>query len=180
MLQTLANLYLKEESEQNESIMARPNPELIGALRRTADKLKNGAPYQWGHMGSCNCGNLAQELTPYSKAEIHHFAMRNSGDWTEQVNDYCATSGLPMDILIADLLTKGLSTEDLQHLERLSDPEVLRRLPLEHRYPNHNHREDVIRYMMAWADLLEEQYLAKTNLPEEVLEETRALQEAHR
>ena len=152
--------------------MARPHPELIGALRRTAKKLQTGAPYQWGHMGSCNCGNLAQELTHYSKADIHRFAMRNSGDWTEQVNDYCSTSQLPMDLLISDLLTKGLSIEDLQNLERLKDPEVLQRLPKEHRYPKHNVRDDVVRYLNAWADLLEEKYLESTPLPQEALETT--------
>ncbi|HAA16586.1 MAG TPA: hypothetical protein DCE41_34710 [Cytophagales bacterium] len=149
--------------------MARPTPELIGALRRTANKLESGAPYQWGHMGSCNCGNLAQELTEYTKAEIHHFAMRNHGDWTEQVNDYCATSGMPMDLLISDLLQHGLSIEDLKNLERLGDRAVLKRLPEEHRYPNHNKREDVVRYMKVWADLLEEEYLAKTKVPSQVM-----------
>jgi len=149
--------------------MARPNPDLISAMRRTANKLQTGAPYQWGHMGSCNCGNLAQELTQYSKAEIHHFAMRNHGDWNEQVNDYCATSGLPMDLLISDLLMHGLSIEDLKHLERLSDREVLKRLPAEHRYPEHNKREDVVRYLNAWADLLEEKFLAVARVPEQAI-----------
>ena len=57
--------------------MARPNLDLIAALRRTARKINDGAPYQWGHMGSCNCGNLAQELTKLTKAEIHAHALAN-------------------------------------------------------------------------------------------------------
>jgi hypothetical protein len=65
--------------------MAHANPELIQALRRTAQKLSIGNPYQWGHMGSCNCGNLAQELTQLTKAQIHEFAMQGRGDWREQV-----------------------------------------------------------------------------------------------
>ena len=36
--------------------MATANPELIAALERTASKLQQGASYQWGHMGACNCG----------------------------------------------------------------------------------------------------------------------------
>ncbi|WP_342626366.1 hypothetical protein [Belliella baltica] len=63
--------------------MARPSVELISAFRRTIDKLKNGAPYQWGHMGACNCGNLAQEITEFSKGEIHQDAMQRYGDWNE-------------------------------------------------------------------------------------------------
>jgi hypothetical protein len=47
--------------------MANPNPELIAAIEKTVSKLKNGSPYQWGHMGACNCGNLAQELTKLEK-----------------------------------------------------------------------------------------------------------------
>ena len=40
--------------------MAKATPVLIEALRKTAKKLEKGARYQWGHMGCCNCGNLAQ------------------------------------------------------------------------------------------------------------------------
>jgi hypothetical protein len=146
--------------------MAIPNTELIAALRQTARKLANGAPYQWGHMGSCNCGNLAQELTKLSKAEIHTHALAvGRGDWNEQMNDYCPTSGLPIDTLIAEMLQAGLSTEDLKHLERLSDRQILERLPQGERSLRHNRRDDVVRYLYTWADLLEEQLLAKIKLP---------------
>ncbi|HEX9500619.1 MAG TPA: hypothetical protein VGA10_03115 [Thermoanaerobaculia bacterium] len=30
--------------------MARANPELIGAFRRTAERLSGDVSYQWGHM----------------------------------------------------------------------------------------------------------------------------------
>jgi hypothetical protein len=146
--------------------MARPNLDLIAALRRTANKLQTGAPYQWGHMGSCNCGNLAQELTTLTKAEIHEHALAvGRGDWNEQLNDYCPTSGLPMDMLIAEMLNVGLTTEDLKHLERLTDRRVLERLPQEKRYLRHNFREDVVLYIYTWADWLEEQLLEKIQLP---------------
>lgn len=154
--------------------MARPNLTLIAALRRTANKLQEGVPYQWGHMGSCNCGNLAQELTTLTKAEIHQNALAvGRGDWHEQLNDYCPTSGLPMDLLIADMLSAGLETADLQHLERLTDRRVLERLPKEKRYLRHNFRDDVVLYINSWADLLEELLLAKIKLPnlEEMKEE---------
>ncbi len=146
--------------------MARPNLNLIAALRRTAAKLQHGVPYQWGHMGSCNCGNLAQELTTLTKAEIHQNALAvGRGDWHEQLNDYCPTSGLPMDLLIADMLNAGLESADLQHLERLTDRRILERLPKEKRYLRHNFRDDVILYINAWANLLEEHLLAKIKLP---------------
>ena len=146
--------------------MARPNLTLIAALRRTASKLQQGVPYQWGHMGSCNCGNLAQELTTLTKAEIHHNALTvGRGDWNEQLNDYCPTSGLPMDLLIADMLNAGLESADLQHLERLTDRQILERMPQEKRYLRHNFRDDVVLYINSWAELLEEQLLEKIKLP---------------
>lgn len=145
--------------------MARPTPELIDALRRTARSLANGAPYQWGHMGGCNCGNLAQELTKLSKEQIHQYAMQRYGDWNEQVEDYCPTSTLPVDLVINEMLNAGMMLEDIKHLERLDDKAVLHRLPLEKRHLRHNVRNDVITYMNTWADLLEEQLLEKITLP---------------
>lgn len=145
--------------------MARANVELVEALRKTAKKLEKGAPYQWGHMGSCNCGNLAQELLKMSKAEIHEVAMHKYGDWTEQGQDYCPTSGYPMDEMISRLLNKGLDVEDLKHLEKLSHRKVLERLPTERKYPKHNIREDVVLYMNTWAEILEEEILEKVKLP---------------
>lgn len=154
--------------------MAQAKTEIIGALRRTADKMQNGSQYMWGHMGSCNCGNLAQEITHRTKAEIHAYAMQGHGDWNEQLNDYCETSTMPIDLIIFDLLTSGFSIEDLQNLEKLSDKEILMRLPIEKRYLHHNVREDVIVYLHEWANMLEEQLLETIKLPY-FLPETTAL-----
>ena len=145
--------------------MARATPELIHALRQTAKSLRQGAPYQWGHMGGCNCGNLAQELTQLNKDQIHRYAMQRHGDWNEQAEDYCSTSQMPIDLLISELLNAGLQLEDLKHLERLSDRQVLTRLPIERRFLKHNSRDDVVTYMNVWADLLEEQLLERITLP---------------
>ena len=137
--------------------MARASINLIQALRRTANNLLSGSKYQWGHMGACNCGNLAQELTSLTKKEIHDYAMRGHGDWSEQVDAFCPTSTMPMDLLISELAASGLSLEDLINLERLKDKSVLRRIPLEKRKVlKHNSREDVALYLKTWADLLEE------------------------
>lgn len=147
--------------------MAKATLDLIAALRRTANRIEKGSPYQWGHMGSCNCGNLAQELTTFTKAEIHEFAMMGRGDWNEQVEEFCPTSGLPMDLLIADMLNKGLTTTDLQNLERLSDAKVLARIPLYRRdQMRHNRRDDVVLYLNEWSRLLEEEWLDAIELPD--------------
>jgi hypothetical protein len=140
--------------------MAKANPRLIAAIEKTVAKLSNGAAYQWGHMGACNCGNLAQELTHFSKAEIHQYAMQRHGDWNEQLTDYCPTSGYPMDMMISKMLEHGLTLDDLAHLERLSDPLILSQIPKDRRdQMNKNNKEDVILYMETWANLLREKWV---------------------
>ena len=146
--------------------MAKASFELIAALRQTATNLQKGAPYQWGHMGSCSCGHLAQELTRFNKAEIHQRALLSrSGDWNEQLIDYCPTSGLPLDDVISELLRAGLDIDDLKHLERLSDPQILHQLPSDERYLRHNHRNDVVKYLQSWAQLLENRLLSDIKIP---------------
>ncbi len=148
--------------------MATPNPDLIAALENTVFKLKNGTHYQWGHMGSCNCGNLAQELTKLEKSEIHKFAMERHGDWNEQLVEYCPTSGYPMDLMISKMLEFGVTLNDLAHLERLSDPIVLSEIPLERRNSlSKNKKEDVIFYMSTWANLLRKNWLQENEVIEE-------------
>lgn len=146
--------------------MAKISTEVIHALRNTAKRIENSPDYQWGHMGACNCGFLAQEITALSKSEIHTRAMERYGDWNEQLNDYCPTSGLRMDDLISDLLAFGFDISDLKHLEKLSDPRVLRQLPVEKRYLHHNIKSDVILYLKTMAQNLEDQLLERIKLPQ--------------
>jgi hypothetical protein len=133
--------------------MASPNPELVRALRATADKLSGDTTYQWGHMGMCNCGHLAQAITGLTPAEIHDSALVREGDWEQQANDYCPTSGQLIDHVLAAMFSLGLHRDDIRKLEKLADNDVARRMG---RHPKHNRREDVVDYMRAWADLLEE------------------------
>ena len=148
--------------ERELSLLAR-----VQALRTTAHRLATEAPYQWGHMGSCNCGHLAQTVTRLTKAEIHARAMQRYGDWERQLIDYCPTSGLPIDQTIDEMLTLGFSRSELSHLERLSDPTVRRAIPFERRNAlRHNQRDDVVLYLRTWADLLEQPLLAGIALPD--------------
>jgi len=135
--------------------VARPSRRLIDALRATARRLEDGARYEWGHMGRCNCGHLAQTLTTFTPEQIHRMAMVRFGNWNEQVREYCPSSGFQMDLLIDLLMDAGLDRDDLCHLENLSDTQVLSRLPIEERDLQRNHREHTIRYVRAWADALE-------------------------
>ncbi len=151
--------------------MAKANPNLIKAIRTTARNLQNGAEYQWGHMGKCNCGHLARELTPYSAAEIHEYAIRiKRGAWADQEADFCPQSKLPMDMLISSLLNAGLETKDFHHIEELSDPKVLATRPLGQKFFSRNNRQDVIEYLTIWADILENELLEEIELPTDLLE----------
>lgn len=137
--------------------MATPTKMLVRALRKTALRLCTGARYEWGHLGSCNCGHLAQTVTDCSKGEIHAAAIRRKGDWSVVSREYCGTSGEPIDAIIGNMLEIGLSIEDIEFLEKLSSPAVLAALPSLRRNLRHNVREDVVVYMRAWADVLERQ-----------------------
>lgn len=147
--------------------MARATIEVIQALRNTIHRLRNSnsKDYQWGHMGSCNCGFLAQEITHLRKDEIHARAMCRYGDWSEQLHDYCPTSGLLMDDLIREMLDFGFDRDDLIHLERLSHPKVIAYAKTEERTFQHNVKEDAIRYLNLWADMLENEMIDQINVP---------------
>ena len=134
--------------------MARANRELIDALRRTAERLASDISYQWGHMGMCNCGHLAQSITGLRGAEIHASALIREGDWEQQANDYCPASGNLIDVILAAMFDLGLTRADIRNLEKLADLDVLRGAG---RHLRFNNRDDVVLYMRTWADLLEQQ-----------------------
>ena len=131
--------------------MATPSRELIAALHETAGRLAQDASYQWGHMGMCNCGHLAQAITGLRQAEIHDSALVREGDWEQQAKDYCPTSGRMIDSILATMFALGLTRDDIRHLEKLTDPAVVR----ETGHLRFNKRDDVITYLRAWASVLE-------------------------
>jgi hypothetical protein len=137
--------------------MARPSIELIQALRTTAQKLRNGAPYAWGNHGACNCGNLLQVVTDLTKEEILSYAHSGIGEWTELAQDYCGVTDAPVDLLIKKLQEIGLTPSDIHNIEYLEDRKVLEQLPGGFRWLSRNVREDVILYFETFANLLEDQ-----------------------
>ncbi len=144
--------------------MAKPSERLIQAIRHAARNIKEGETYMWGHMGSCNCGHLAQELTHLTKKEIHDRAMQRMGDWNDQCDDFCPTSGFAMDDLIQTMLNAGLEISDLKNLEKLSDGQVLKLIPKDRIPLRHNKKNDVVLYMNTWADMLEKSLLERISL----------------
>lgn len=143
--------------------MAKPSLELITALRATADRIDAGARFHWNHMGSCNCGHLAQTLTQIDSKKLHQMALSNAGDWSEQSREYCSTSGFPLDRVIDVMVDAGLNTVDIANLERLEDPAVLKRMGVRScdPPPDFRDRDAAIAYIRAWADVLESQWKQK-------------------
>lgn len=128
-------------------------PELVHALRDTAARLQGGARYEWGHMGRCNCGHLVQTLTQLSDREIVATIEYELDEWTEHARDYCEGTGQPLEHLFEQLAGYGFGTQDIIHLENLSDGRVRERLG--GRYLRKNQVSDVTVYMETLADILE-------------------------
>lgn len=126
-------------------------------MRATAARLAGDVSYAWGHLGMCNCGHLVQTLCAIPPPAIHQMALERDGDWEALANSYCPTSGFAIDDVITELVRAGLTTEDIGHLEKLSDPAVLAALPGGHRWLRRNLRDDVVVYLQTWADVLEAQ-----------------------
>ncbi len=138
--------------------MAQPNPKLIAALYDTARRLRDGAPYEWGHMGRCNCGHLVQTITRLSDHEIIRSIDYELDEWSEHARHYCGTTYHKADDLFRILDDLGFGYDDVIHLENLSDCRVLETLPRHKRYLRKNAVGDVILYMETLAGLLEAEY----------------------
>ena len=144
--------------------MAKATIELITALRLTADNLRNGAYHSWGHHGACNCGNLVQSVTKFTKEEILQYAHTGTGEWTELAMEYCATTNAPLTLVFAKLEEVGLTANDIHHIEYLSDAAVLKYLEGGFRWLKRNKREDAIAYFEAFANMLEEIWLVSFDI----------------
>ena len=144
--------------------MATPTVELIDALRETARRLSNGAHYAWGHHGACNCGNLVQVITHFSKEEVLRYAHTGVGEWTELAAEFCPVTKAPLALVITRLEEIGLTPTDIHHIEYLDDRKVLDNLAGGFRWLKRNKREDAIAYFDAFANLLEEQLLQTIDL----------------
>ena len=148
--------------------MTRANHALARALTETAERLDRGVRYRWAHMGSCNCGHLAQTLTALTPEEIHERALERAGDWSEQAVEFCPTSRLPIDDVIQTMLDSGLTRQDIGDLEKLSGQAILQTLPPSDRILDRRCRAHVVRYLRAWARLLERQLSSDHGLAQDL------------
>ncbi len=150
--------------------MAKPTLQLIDALRLTATNLRDGAYHSWGHHGACNCGNLVQSVTKFSKEEILVYAHTGIGEWTEMAQEYCGATNAPLSLIFKSLEQIGLTSTDMHHIEYLSDKEVLNQLPDGFRWLKRNVKNDAIIYFETFATILENKLLNGININFEVIE----------
>ena len=140
--------------------MARTNLQLVDVLRTTAARLRSGVRYEWGHMGRCNAGHVVQTITGQDAGAIVRSVDFALDEWSEHAREYCVGTGEKVEHLFLTMRDVGLDHEDVVNLEYLCDRRVLARLPQEKRHLRHNQRDDVIVYLNAMADMLEEELKA--------------------
>ena len=140
--------------------MANPTTALIDALRLTAKNLSNGAYHSWGHHGACNCGNLVQSVTKFTKEEVLKYAHASTGEWTEMAQEFCPITNAPLKLIFCKLEDIGLTPTDIHHIEYLSDKEVLNNLPGGFRWLKRNKKEDAIAYFETFANVLEDKLIS--------------------
>lgn len=80
----------------------------------------------------------------------------DEGAWEPEDLGMCSVSELNMTQVFAELAAWGLDARDVESLERLDDPEVRRRLDTHTVDFLRSDRTNVILYLRAWADVLEE------------------------
>ena len=128
---------------------------LVCGIRSAAKRLRANATYSWGHPGSCNCGHLIQSLTTLTHRQIRQAAYHKGGEWKDLGRTHCETSGLEVDKIIKILFSFGLNVEDIIHLENLSDPKILKKMPIDSSSVRRNNRMHLIYYLESWANILD-------------------------
>ena len=128
---------------------------LIHALKKTADDLKKGCKYEWGHMGRCNAGCVVQNLMGKTDKQVVEMVGFELDEWSEHAKDYCNQTNSGADKLFDSLKTFGLGYQDIMHIEYLSDPNVLSMMPEYGKRLKKNNPDDVGNYLLAFAKNLE-------------------------
>lgn len=111
----------------------------------------------WGQQATDNARIRAQLPPAFPEPDYGDRPALDEGAWEPENVGACTTTGTPLDVIFDQLTDLGLEPEDVGHLERLSDPAVRRRLGTNTTDFLHYRRDNVVAYLTAWADLLDEQ-----------------------
>lgn len=137
------------------------NTKLITALRTAAKAIEMETfPYKWEAQERCNCGVVVCSLLGMSpdklRSKIPHSDALKGPTWTQMAGFYCPITGIPDNELFKELYSLGLTSIEIKNLEDLSDPEILLRMKCKKENIRYDNKQDLIRYLRAWADILVE------------------------
>ena len=116
--------------------------QLIDSLNRAIYSLKNNiVTYRWEKQGQCNCGIVLQAVLGEDRFQIQNRFREESKllsllpnnsqfqssdrTWRNIVKNTCSATGIPTDGILKMLYDKGLSPEDIVHLEYMSNNTIL-------------------------------------------------------
>jgi hypothetical protein len=147
----------------------------------------NTFAYDWTQPQSCNCGIVACALMGKSISEMREILkpMRlyvKNPNWNVLVASFCPVTGIPENAVFKTLAEAGMSQTDIIELESLSNKQVLKRTKMVDTYTTETiqpsaierffgkkqrmvkkkvhycaNKDNAIRYMRVWADILTEE-----------------------
>jgi len=139
------------------------------ALRKAANGIVSGKfAYDWTISCSCNCGVLAYVADDGRSGNLDHFSDKLDQEmpvapWSGPENACifrCPITKMPPNSIIASLRRLGIKKKDIHHLEWLSNRRIrtLAGLPISlgpTTYGDCDQWSAVVRYMRAWANMLD-------------------------
>lgn len=127
---------------------------ITGLAPSTIEAAAKRHPGDWGEQARTLCS--ARRGGPRLQLSLDPGSPRIDGALEPEEVDVCNVTGQTMTEILATLCAWGLEPVDIEALERLSDSAVRRRLGTNTIDFPHGERQNVIAYLRAWAELLEE------------------------
>lgn len=137
----------------------------IEALEKTIYNLENNVyEYDWETSNTCNCGVLARTLLDGKLATdcglLESPTYGRGGPFSAHAA--CITTNLELPLVFRVLKDAGFTHEELVSLEYLADATICGRLGMVVRFdsncsfsPAFDNKEDLIKYLKVWVEILE-------------------------
>ena len=152
----------------------------LTAIEQTIYNLENDVyRYSWSDVESCNCGILAKTLLGGDgviKNGFHESPIgKGVGCFSRRA--HCISTNLPLPTVFQKLKDSGFTHKELCDLEFLSDRAIAKKANIEvgewigeqeAAHGQFAHKQYLIRYLKAWAELLREQQPSPIPSPQEV------------
>jgi hypothetical protein len=126
----------------------------------TAREIQEGAMQRegdWGEQAAAHPARGWNVPRPHPRPDYGARLALDEGAWEPENVGACSATGTPLDAVLDRLYELGLTPDDVRNLERLGDSVVRRRLGTNTEHFAHHERDNVVKYLRAWADLLEEE-----------------------